>query len=92
MVVDDFRYFSYLCEMTDQERITELEDRVVKLEDKLIDLMFELNYNKQDELIEFIRELYQSLQNVDEKLSKESIIENLKNYIRDFAKNNNLML
>ena len=92
MVVDDFKYFSYLCEMTDQERISELEDRVVKLEDKLIDLMFELNYNKQDELIEFIRELYQSLQNVDEKLSKENMIENLKKYIEDFAKNNKLML
>jgi len=62
------------------------------LKDKLIDLTFELNYNKQTELIEFVRELYQSLGNVGKNLTKKEMIENLRNYIREFTKNDKIQL
>jgi hypothetical protein len=62
------------------------------LKDKLIDLTFELNYNKQTELIEFVRELYQSLGNVGKNLTKKELVENLRNYIREFTKNNKIQL
>jgi hypothetical protein len=51
-----------------------------------------LNYNKQTELIEFVRELYQSLGNVGKNLTKKEMIENLRNYIREFTKNNKIQL
>jgi len=62
------------------------------LKDKLTDLTFELNYNKQTELIEFVRELYQSLGNVGKNITKKEMIENLRNYIREFTKNNKIQL
>jgi histidinol phosphatase-like enzyme len=62
------------------------------LKDKLTDLTFELNYNKQTELIEFVRELYQSLGNVGKNLTKKELVENLRNYIREFTKNNKIQL
>jgi len=62
------------------------------LKDKLTDLTFELNYNKQTELIEFVRELYQSLGNVGKNLTKKEMIENLRNHIREFTKNNKIQL
>jgi len=78
--------------MTEQEKINELEKQVDDLTTRIIDLTFEMNYNKETELLEFVRELFVSLQNVGEKLSKEEIIENLKKYIQVFAKDNNLQL
>jgi len=78
--------------MNEQEKIEKLEKQVDDLTTRLIDLTFEMNYNKETELLEFVRELFVSLQNVGEKLSKEEIIENLKNYIQVFAKDNNLQL
>jgi 3-dehydroquinate dehydratase len=78
--------------VNEQEKIAELEKKIDELESQLIDLTFTLNYNKETELLEFVRELFISLQNVDEKLSKEEIVENLRNYIKGFAKNNKLLL
>ena len=78
--------------MTEQEKIEKLEKQIDDLTTRIIDLTFEMNYNKEIELLEFVRELFVSLQNVDEKLSQEEIIENLKNYIQTFAKDNNLQL
>lgn len=78
--------------MEDVDHIKELELKLDEVTTKLIDLRFEMGYNKQNELIEFVRDLFNSVQNVDEKLTKEEIIENLKNYIREFAKNNKLQL
>lgn len=78
--------------MNSEDKISELEDKLDKVTSKFIDLTFEMNYNKETELLEFVRELFLSLQNVDEKLSKEEIIENLKKYIQTFAKDNNLQL
>lgn len=76
----------------DNSKIKELEEKIDELESQLIDLTFTLNYNKEKELLEFVRDLYASLQNVDEKLSKEDIVKNLKKYIQNFAKDNRLML
>jgi len=78
--------------MTDKENIEALEKQIDDLTTRIIDLTFEMNYNKETELLEFVRELFVSLQNVGEKLSKEEIIENLKKYIQVFAKDNNLQL
>jgi hypothetical protein len=78
--------------MNDQEKIEELEQKIDDLETQIIDLTFEQNYSKEKELLEFVRDLFVSLQNVDEKISKEEIIENLKNYIREFTKNNRINL
>ena len=78
--------------MTEQEKIDELEKQVDDLTTRFIDLTFEMNYNKETELLEFVRELFVSLQNVDEKLTKEDMIENLKKYIQTFAKDNKLSL
>lgn len=62
------------------------------LRDKIIDLEQEKNFSKERELLEFIGDLLNSLDNIDNKLSKEEIIENLKEYIREFIKKNNLKL
>ena len=78
--------------MNSEEKINELKKQVDDLTTRIIDLTFEMNYNKETELLEFVRELFVSLQNVDEKLNKEEIIENLKKYIRRFAKDNKIQL
>lgn len=66
------------------------------LKSKLIDLMFELNYNKQTELIEFLREIYDSvkdeLNDDSSKLTKHEVLFSLRKYIEEFAKNNSLKL
>jgi hypothetical protein len=71
----------------------DLEQENDELREKLIDLQFELNYNKQTELIEFLRELYSSL-DVErlKEYSKEEIINNLKEYIEEFIKDNRIKL
>jgi len=74
-----------------EDRITKLEEENEDLKTKLIDLSFELNYNKQTELLNFFQELYESLDSVDEKLSKEDIIKNLKSNMKEFAKDNKIM-
>lgn len=82
--------------------IYQKEDEIDKLAAKAIDLAFELNYNKQTELIEFLRELYDSCKKElnpvkdrfhkpEEKSSKE-ILTNLVKYIEEFAKNNKILL
>lgn len=72
--------------------IDKLHEKIDELSDELIDLTFQVKNSKETELLEFVRDLFLSLQNVDEKLSKEEIVENLKNYINEFAKNNKLRL
>lgn len=74
------------------KKIEELEEKNDILESRLIDLTFTLNYNKETELMEFLRELYSSLNDVDDKLSKEDLLKNLKLYIENFVKDNKLML
>jgi len=69
----------------------DIEQENEELKEQLIDLQFELNYNKQDKLLEFLRELYDSL-DVDrlKEYSKEEIIRNLKDYIDEFVRNNKI--
>jgi len=65
------------------------------LKTKLIDLTFEMNYNKQTELIEFLREVYNGIEEemVEEdryKSTREEILFSLKKNIEEFAKNNKI--
>lgn len=85
-----------------KERIDNLEEELESAMSRLIDLEFELKNNKEKILLEFIRELYSSLQRADhqdedadlwfEKITKEEIIENLRKYIWKFADNNKITL
>jgi len=77
------------------EEIEKLKKENEDLKSKVIDVLFEMNYNKQTELIEFIREIYISIDSEltnNSKLSKKDILINLKKYIKEFMKNNNLKL
>jgi len=67
------------------------------LKTKLIDLTFEMNYNKQTELIEFLREIYNSIiiettLKTHSKLTKKEVLLSLKKNIEEFAKNNKISL
>jgi len=66
------------------------------LKSKLIDLTFEMNYNKQTELIEFLREIYYSIKEEMKdglfKSNREEILFSLKKNIEEFVKNNNILL
>lgn len=79
-----------------QNRILELEEINEKLNAQLIDYQFELNYNKQTELIEFVRDLYSDInKEISQKSkgqSKKLLLDNLKLYIENFAKYNKISL
>lgn len=66
------------------------------LQTKLIDLTFEANHNKQNELIDLVRTLYREvsdeIKDKQSKLTKKEILVNLKNYFEEFAKNNKIKL
>ena len=72
-----------------EEKIERLEEENEKLKEQNIDLLFELNNYKFNELLEFVRNLNESidmeLEDKFSKLSKEDILKNLKNHIHDFA-------
>lgn len=75
-------------------RIQELEDENEELRSKIIDLTFERAYNKQPELIEFLREIYSSL-NIElkgSKLTKKEVLFSLKKYIEEFSRDNKIRL
>lgn len=77
----------------------ELEKLKIENEDlksKIIDLSFEINYNKQIELIEFLREIYDGVieemttgLNIDIS-TRQDILYSLKKNIEEFAKNNKI--
>jgi len=78
-----------------ENKLKEANTRIEELESKLIDLSFDQRFMScyNVELVEFIRELYASLASPDlKKISKEAILKNLKNSIKEFAKNNNMSL
>jgi len=63
------------------------------LKTRLTDLLFEMNYNKQTELIEFLREIYDSVIMEMEEIdisSRDEILFSLKKNIEEFAKNNKI--
>jgi len=77
--------------------IERLKEENEELKSKLIDLTFEMNYNKEVELIEFLRSIYSSIEqemnfNTRSKLSKSQMLYSLKNNIEEFAKNNKIAL
>jgi undecaprenyl pyrophosphate synthase len=80
----------------DIEKIKKLEEENEDLKTKLIDLSFELNYNKEKELIELVREIYsnvkEELSSKESKLTKKQILNAFKKYLEEFAKNNKIML
>ena len=78
--------------MEDKKRIKELEKQVDDLITRIIDFTFEQKNNKEKELIAFVQDLYLSLHTVNDYLTKEEIIFNLKEYIENFAKDNKLNL
>ena len=75
--------------MDELEKLRQENDELM---DKIIDQTFDLKNSKEMVLLEFLQELYNSLLNVDEKLTKEDIIKNLKKYIENFVKDNKLNL
>jgi len=76
--------------------IAKLKETIENLETRIIDYQFELNYNKQTELLEFVRELYSDIKKeISQKIkspSKKLLLNNLKFYIEDFAKYNKITL
>jgi hypothetical protein len=84
--------------MTEEEEILEkikkLEDENEELKSKIIDLTFDLKYNKQTELIEFLREIYSSvkIELNSSELTKKEVLFSLKKYIEEFARDNKIRL
>jgi hypothetical protein len=77
------------------DELEKLKEENEELKSKLIDLTFEMNYNKQTELLEFMRELYESVKTElkeKNKLTKHDILFSLKKSIEEFAKNNKINL
>jgi hypothetical protein len=77
----------------DSLEIINLRKENEDLKDKLIDLTFEMNYNKQTELLEFLRQLYESVNEElkgKSKSTKKEMLFSLKKNIEEFAKDNRL--
>jgi hypothetical protein len=74
-----------------------LKEENESLKTRLIDLTFEMNYNKQNELLELVRTLYgEILLEINDKESKltkkKQILNNVKKYLEEFAKNNKIRI
>jgi len=72
--------------------LLDLKEENENLKDKVMKLSDELKYSKHIELLEFVRDLYSSLNAENDKLTKEEIMFNLKTYMENFAKDNNIEL
>jgi hypothetical protein len=75
------------------DELEKLKEENEDLKTKLTDLLFEMNYNKQTELIEFLREIYDSVIMEMEEIdisSRDEILFSLKKNIEEFAKNNKI--
>jgi undecaprenyl pyrophosphate synthase len=72
-----------------KDEIEELKDKNEKLENDMLELSFIVNFSKQDELLEFVRELKESvnkeINNSESELTKEDLLKNLKKHIENFA-------
>jgi len=76
------------------DKIKKLEDENEDLKSKLIDLSFDIKRNKETELIEFVREIYSSV-NIElkgSKLTKKEVLFSLKKYMEEFGRNNKIRL
>ena len=91
-VIKDNDYDDYLLPDLVKEN-EKLKTENENLNSTLIDLLFEENYNKQTELIEFLRNLYDSLNMKEIKgLSKKELLMNLKHSLEEFARINKISL
>jgi hypothetical protein len=79
-----------------KNRILELEKENDKLKDNLLDATTQLNYSKENELLDFIKTLYREIcEEINEKespISREKLLKNIKIYLKEFAKNNKINL
>lgn len=79
-----------------ENKILELEKENDKLKDSLLDATTQLNYSKENELLEFIRTLYREInEEIEEKekqIDRENLLKNIKTYLQEFAKNNKINL
>ena len=73
-----------------------MDEKIEKLEDEIFELKEKIKYSKEVEYKEFIIELLFSidkeLETPSEYLSKERILKNLKDHIKEFIKNYNIFL
>jgi len=91
-VIKDNDYDDYLLPDLVKEN-EKLKTENENLNSTLIDLLFEENYNKQTELIEFLRNLYDSLNMKEIKgVSKKELLMNLKHSLEEFARINKISL
>ena len=70
--------------------IEKLQKKIEDLESEILDLTTIINYSKSDELLEFVRELKESVEreinDTESSLTKEELLQNLKKHIADFTK------
>jgi len=82
--------------MDSEKYILKLERENEDLKSKLTDLLFEQNYNKQAELIEFLREIYDSvnmeLKDAESSITREDLLYSFKKHIEEFARNNRIQI
>lgn len=88
--------------MSHEDEINKLKSEIDDLNYELFELKQKIKFSKEDELKEFLRELYNSINvelekkdskfDADEynKITKEDILNNLKSYIEEFKRNNKL--
>ena len=72
------------------DEIEKLQKKIEDLESEILDLTTIINYSKSDELLEFVRELKESVEreinDTESSLTKEELLQNLKKHIADFTK------
>jgi gas vesicle protein len=72
-----------------KDDIDELREENEKLKNELLELSYTSNFSKETELLEFVKELKESvireLNDKDSKLTKEDLLNNLKKHISNFA-------
>lgn len=86
------------------DEINEFKNKIDELQYEIFELKQKIRFSKENELKEFLNELYNGIKieldkknsrfDVDEynKLSKENILNNLKIYIENFCKDNKMLL
>jgi len=79
-----------------KNKTNELENENDRLKDSLLDATTKLNHSKENELLEFIRTLYREInEEIDEKenpIGREDLLNNIKSYLQQFAKDNKISL
>ena len=70
--------------------ILSLEDKIESLTDENLQLKDKIRFSKEDELLEFIKTLYDSvideIDYVESKLTKKEMLDSMKNNIEEFSR------